>query len=227
QTDHLLVSEPVAIKGNHYRLASVVKAIESPQEYREELDLRSEVFERLYPALKKNGILALLLLPLLLFGLMLLLDAKLPTIACFVIALIAIYVFLILVEFFHDRIEHKRMLTELPESELYELEEDILREEFMPMARIESILERREKRHATRKRRPFRRRTTTETPETSEGDGEMTDDFWDNLPQDEAADDDFWANLSEDENPVEDDKTQELGSRSDAPRDESVEGGDE
>jgi hypothetical protein len=68
-THHLLVSEPVAMEGNHYRLATVVKALHSPKEYREELDARSAAFERMYPSLVRRGLLLLLLLPLGIFAL--------------------------------------------------------------------------------------------------------------------------------------------------------------
>lgn len=143
ETDHLMVSEPTAIEGNHYRLATIVKAYHNPVEYRAELDERSAAFERIYPTLARRGILALLLLPLGAFLLMLLLDAQLPTIACFVIALVAIYSFLVVIEFYHDRIQRKRSLTELSSSELEEVLYDALRDELLPQASVDAILARR------------------------------------------------------------------------------------
>ena len=142
-TNHLLVSEPVAIEGNHYRLATVVKALHMPKEYREELDARSTAFERAYPSLVRRGLLLLLLLPLGTFALMLVLDAQLPTIACFVVSLIGIYVFLIVVEYLHDRIQHKRALTELTSEELEDVLNETLRDEVLPNAPVDAIIERR------------------------------------------------------------------------------------
>lgn len=146
ETDHLMVSEPVAIEGDHYRLATVVKALNSPKEYREEFEARAAAFERAYPALVRGGIMALFLLPLGIFGLMLILEERLPTIACFVVALVVVYSLLILVEYFHDRIEHKRDLTELSQDELDELLQRALRDELMPYAPIDAIMERRRER---------------------------------------------------------------------------------
>ena len=142
-THHLLVSEPVAMEGNHYRLATVVKALHSPKEYREELDARSAAFERMYPSLVRRGLLLLLLLPLGIFALMLVLDAQLPTIACFVVSLVGIYVFLIVVEYLHDRITHKRALTELSPEELENVLNETLREEVLPSAPVDALIERR------------------------------------------------------------------------------------
>lgn len=149
-TDHLMVSEPIAVEGNHYRLETVVKALHSPQEYREVLEERSTAFEKAYPALMRRGVMALVLLPLALFVLMLVLDAQLPTIACLVIALVGIYSFLILVEYFHDRIQHKRALVSMPEDELEEVLVEVLvetlRNEVMPYAPVDALIEKRKRR---------------------------------------------------------------------------------
>ncbi|MDO4536893.1 MAG: YhgE/Pip domain-containing protein [Coriobacteriales bacterium] len=166
ETDHLMVSEPLAIEGNHYRMATVVKALLSPQEYREELDERSAAFEKAYPKLVSRGILLLVALPLALFALMLSVDAKLPTIAAFVISIIVIYIALILIEFFHDRIRYKRALTELSEEELIEVMHDTMRNEFMPLAPVDAILERRRKREEARQGRPLQRIRNSELANT-------------------------------------------------------------
>jgi len=142
-TDHLMVSEPIAVEGNHYRLETVVKALHSPDEYRETFEERSAAFEQAYPTLIRNGVLALLLLPLALFVLMLVIDTQLPTIAALVIALVCIYTFLILVEYFHDRIRHKRALTNMSQEELEGVLVETLRNEVMPYAPVDAIIEKR------------------------------------------------------------------------------------
>ena len=147
-TDHLMVSEPIAVEGNHYRLETVVKALHSPEEYRETFEERAGAFEEAYPTLIRRGVLALFLLPLALFVLMLVLDAQLPTIGCLVIALVAIYSFLILVEYFHDRIKHKRALANMSEDELKGVLVETLRDEVMPYAPIDAIIEKRKRRAA-------------------------------------------------------------------------------
>lgn len=149
-TDHLMVSEPIAVESNHYRLETVVKALHSPDEYREAFEERSAVFEKAYPSLVRNGIMALLFLPLAIFLLMLVIDAKLPLIAAFVISLICIYVYLILTEFFRDRIQHKRTLTTMSEDELKDVLVETLRNEVMPYAPVDALIERRRARHESR-----------------------------------------------------------------------------
>lgn len=139
QTDHLMVSEPVAIEDDHFRLASVVKAINAPEEYRKAFEARSAAFEAAYPGLKRCGVLLLASVPLGLFFLALLSDSKLPIIACLVVFLVAIYVFLIVIEYFHDRIERKRALTHLSPEELDEVLIRTLQDETLPFARISRI----------------------------------------------------------------------------------------
>ncbi|MDO4797630.1 MAG: YhgE/Pip domain-containing protein [Coriobacteriales bacterium] len=158
ETDHLMVSEPVAIEGNRYRLASIVKSIYSPQEYREVVEERSAAFESAYPGLVRRGVRALILLPLALFVLMLIVDAPLPLIACLVVALIAIYAYLILVEYFHDRIAHKLMLTDYSPEELQAVMNDALRDELLPYAPIDVIIDRRRARQERRQERRDRRK---------------------------------------------------------------------
>ena len=169
ETDHLAVSEPVAIEGNHYRLATVVKAYHSPREYRAAFDERSAAFERAYPGLVRGGILALFLLPLFFFLLMLFLDAQLPTIALLVVALILIYSFLIVVEYFHDRIAHKRALTDMPREELREVLNDTLRDELMPFAPIDKVLERQDERRERQEERREERRERVEQLQERQG----------------------------------------------------------
>ena len=146
ETDHLLVNEPFAANGNRFRLATVVKAMHTPVEYRETFELRAERFEKRYPKLVARGILALLTVPLVLFVLMLLHEAKLPLLGAWVVALVAIYSFLIFVEYFHDRIERKRELLNSTPEELEEVLHETLRDEFMPLAPIDAIIDRREER---------------------------------------------------------------------------------
>lgn len=148
ETDHLMVTEPVELQDDRFRLATVVKAMRDPQEYREIFEERSAAFEAAYPKLLARGIVALFAIPLVLFLLSLVLEAKLPLIAGLAIALILIYVYIIVVEYFHDRIIRKRALTELSHDELDEVLTNTLRDELMPYASIDAIIERRRNRQA-------------------------------------------------------------------------------
>ncbi|MEE0025948.1 MAG: YhgE/Pip family protein, partial [Atopobiaceae bacterium] len=143
ETDHLMVIEPVALEDDRFRLATLIKAMRDPQEYREIFDERSAAFEAAYPKLVARGVLALFAIPLVLFVLALVLDAKLPLIAGLAVALIAIYVYLILVEYFHDRIVRKHALTDLSPEEIDDALTNALRDELMPYAPIDKIVERR------------------------------------------------------------------------------------
>ena len=149
ETDHLMVSEPVAIEDDRFRLATVVKAIRDPEEYREIFEERSAAFETAYPKLIARGIVALIVVPLVLFVLALVLDTKLPFIAGLAVALIVIYIYIIVVEYFHDRIIRKRALTNLSLEEREAVLTNTLRDELMPYASIDAIVERRRSRQNT------------------------------------------------------------------------------
>lgn len=146
ETDHLMVSEPTAIEDDRFRLASVVKAIRAPQEYREVFEDRSEKFMSAYPKLVRRGVFSLFVVPTLLFVLAMVTDAKIPMMACLVVFLVAVYAYLIVVEYFHDRIVRKRALTELTPDELETVLETTLRDELLPYASIDTILELRRRR---------------------------------------------------------------------------------
>ena len=146
ETDHLMVSEPVAIEDDRLRLATLVKAMRDPKEYREVFDERSASFEASYTKLVARGVVALFVVPLTLFVLALALDTKLPFIGGLVVALAVIYSYLIVVEYFHDRIVRKRALTDLSSEELDEALTNTLRDELMPYAPIDAIIERRNRR---------------------------------------------------------------------------------
>lgn len=146
ETDHLMVAEPVALEDDRFRLATVVKAMHDPQEYRELFEERSASFEASYPKLIARGVLALCLIPPALFALALVVESKVPLIAGLALALIAIYVYIIVVEYFHDRIVRKRALTELSTEELEDVLTDTLRDELLPYASIDAIIERRRQR---------------------------------------------------------------------------------
>jgi ABC-type multidrug transport system fused ATPase/permease subunit len=144
-----MVSEPVAIDDDRFRLATVVKAIRDPEEYREIFEERSAAFEAAYPKLVARGIVALIVVPLVLFVLALVLDTKLPFIAGLAVALIVIYSYIIVVEYFHDRIVRKRALTNLSLEEREAVLTNTLRDELLPYASIDAIVERRRSRQST------------------------------------------------------------------------------
>ena len=136
-----MVSEPTEVGRSRFRLASVVKAMYAPEEYREAIERRSAAFERAYPLLKRRGIMALLLLPPTLLVLASIVEERLPLIALLVAALICIYSFLIVVEYLHDRAARKQRLTSLTADELEVVLAESLREEVLAAAPIDALLE--------------------------------------------------------------------------------------
>jgi hypothetical protein len=85
------------------------------------------------------------------------------------VALIAIYAYLILVEYFHDRIVRKRALTDLSPGELDDALTNALRDELMPYAPIDKIVERRQGHQRPGVLDRLRKRSTQHLAETPQG----------------------------------------------------------
>jgi putative membrane protein len=141
ETDHLMVSEPTLNVATRYRLATVVKAIHTPEAYRQAIERRAAAFHRAYPHLKRRGIACLLLLPPILLALACLFDDKLPLIALLVVVLVVLYAYLIVLEYLDDHIAHKLALCDLTPSELDDLLAETLSEEVLATVPIDDILE--------------------------------------------------------------------------------------
>ena len=99
-------------------------------------------------------------------------EPAVAALACLAASVICIYVFLIVVEYLHDRVVRRKVLTDLSPDELDEVLADTLRDEPLPLAPIDAINERRRQRQETRaqRKRGRRRDGRTEEPDETEAD---------------------------------------------------------
>ena len=135
----LMITERTSLEGAHFRLSTIVKVIMNSGEYKELFLSRTAKFELMYPMLVKRGFAALVWVPLVLLGLLFVLPAKFAMLMLWIVSLVVICTFLIVIEYFHERIGRKLSLAEMSREELYDLLDDELREEFMAFAPFDKM----------------------------------------------------------------------------------------
>ncbi len=135
----LMITERTGLEGAHFRLSTIVKVIMNSGEYKQLFVNRTAKFELMYPMLVKRGFAALIIVPLLLLGALFVLPHKFAMLICWIISLVVICTFLIVVEYFHQRIGKKLSLAEMSREELYSLLDEELRQEFMAFAPLDKM----------------------------------------------------------------------------------------
>ena len=136
----LMITERVGMNEAHFRLSTLIKIMMNSGEYKEVFMARAAKFELMYPTLVRRGFAALIWVPLVLVALLFILPAKFAMLILWIVSLVAICTFLIVVEYFHERIGKKIALADMSREELYSLMNEELRQEFMAFAPIDKIL---------------------------------------------------------------------------------------
>ena len=135
----LMITERTSMEGATFRLSTLIKIIMNSGEYKAAFTERAAKFELMYPTLIKRGFAALIWVPLVLLALMFVLPAKFAMLTLWILSLIIISTFLIVVEYFHERVSKKLSLTDMSREELFALLDDELRQEFMAFAPLDKM----------------------------------------------------------------------------------------
>ncbi len=138
ETD-MMIAERTGMVNPHFRLSTIVKALMDSKGYKEAFVEASAAFELKYPVLIKRGFAALIVVPLVLLALMFVLPAKFLMLMLWVLSLLIICTFLIVVEYFHNRVGEKTHLAEMTQEELYGMLGDELKAELLAFAPLEKI----------------------------------------------------------------------------------------
>ncbi len=142
ETD-MMIAERTGMTNPHFRLSTIVKALMDSEGYKETFLETAAGFELAYPVLIRRGFAALIVVPLVLLALMFIHPAKFLMLMLWVLSLLIICTFLIVVEYFHNRVSEKTHLAEMSQEELYGMLGDELKEELLAFAPFEKM--RREK----------------------------------------------------------------------------------
>ncbi len=138
ETD-MMIAERTGMSNPHFRLSTIVKALMDSETYKETFLETAARFELAYPVLIRRGFAALIIVPLVLLGLMFVHPAKFLMLMLWVLSLLIICTFLIVVEYFHNRVGEKTRLAEMSKDELYDMLSDELKEELLAFAPIEEM----------------------------------------------------------------------------------------
>ncbi len=106
KSELMLGEAPVSPEPNR-RFYAVLKALLQHEESKVQLLEKSIQFEKHYPKLIRGGFLCMLVIPLLLLIMMLSLESKLIFLILWIISLIAICIYLICVEYIHDKLHRQ------------------------------------------------------------------------------------------------------------------------
>lgn len=117
ETD-LMLGETQAEKRERTQLSLVVKALMGDKTLREELVAKAAGFEAGYQRQIRIGFAAMLILPLIFLVLMFSIESKIVFLVLWIVSLIVIAVYLICLEYIHERLKREIELGELTQEEL-------------------------------------------------------------------------------------------------------------
>lgn len=135
----MMVTERYNMEEAHFRLSTIIKALMNSERYHETFMERAAAFELQYPVLIARAMVALFVIPVVLLVLMLVLPFKMVLLTLWIMSIVVICTFMIVVEYFHNRVGEKTALANKSPEELYDLMGDELKREFMAFAPIERM----------------------------------------------------------------------------------------
>lgn len=127
----LLLAEPVTAEAvaagssdrAHFRTRTLMRALLDTRAFRDQLVMRAERFQRLYPRLVRAGWVALFAQPLVTFAVMVLVHADVDTRALMLMAMvagiIAVDAYLVIISFLNARLAHQLALANLNTDDLH------------------------------------------------------------------------------------------------------------
>ena len=133
QTD-LMVCEEHALDTGRYKLTSLAKALMDSGDYAGAIARRTARFELMYPRLVRIGLVCLVAVPVGLLVLLFLLEAKLPVLMIWVLSVVLLCSLLIALEYVHDSLARKSVLSRMPRDQVRRLLDDRLAQEAIAAA---------------------------------------------------------------------------------------------
>ena len=116
----LMLGETASDELQRPQMQLMLRALMRDDEARKDFMERSERFERRYPYLIRYGFLAILIIPLIFLILMFSLESKIVFLTLWIISIIAISVWLIVVEYIHTKLEEQKKLAGMSYEEMLE-----------------------------------------------------------------------------------------------------------
>ena len=123
ETD-LMLGETASDELQRPQMQLMLRALMRDDEARKEFMEKSERFERRYPYLIRYGFLAIVIIPLIFLILMFSLESKIVYLILWIVSLIALVLYLICVEYIHDKIQRQMELGGITSEDLVHVIEE-------------------------------------------------------------------------------------------------------
>lgn len=114
----LMICEETGMTKERVGLSTLLSVLNEQEDFREKMAEKSKKFEENYNMLKFAGILLILLLPLVFLILMFSVSSKMVFLILWIASIVAVVLYLIIIEFIHDNLERKLRLAEKSREEL-------------------------------------------------------------------------------------------------------------
>ena len=111
-----MICEEEGITRERVRLLTTVKILAGEKQFRDEINKKVEQFEICYPKLIKGGFFAIVIIPIVFLILMFSITSKMVFLVLWIVSIILIALYLICVEFIHE----KQKMAEMTGDELIE-----------------------------------------------------------------------------------------------------------
>ena len=109
----LMAHERDGIKVEHYRLSSLMHALQNSDEYTRDVEVRAQRFESRYSARIRYGLRALIALPIGLLIVLFISQNKLFWLIMWIMAIVVTCAYLIIIEYLHETMRRRKSMTGL------------------------------------------------------------------------------------------------------------------
>ena len=109
----LMAHERDGIKVEHYRLSSLMHALQNSDEYTRDVEVRAQRFESRYSARIRYGLRALIALPIGLLIVLFISQNKLFWLIMWIMAIVVTCTYLIIIEYLHETMRRRKSMTGL------------------------------------------------------------------------------------------------------------------
>lgn len=121
----LMLGETESAERKHPELTMMMKTLMEDDEWKQEFLVKSEKFEKRYPKMIRWGFLGMIIIPLVFLILMFSLESKLVFLILWIVSLIGLAVYLIVVEYLHDKMQRQLAMTGMTTEDLiHEIKEE-------------------------------------------------------------------------------------------------------
>ena len=121
----LMLGETESAERKRPELTMMMKTLMEDDEWKQEFLVKSEKFEKRYPKMIRWGFLGMIIIPLVFLILMFSLESKLVFLILWIVSLIGLAVYLIVVEYLHDKMQRQLAMTGMTTEDLiHEIKEE-------------------------------------------------------------------------------------------------------